>query len=222
MAYTGTEICTGAAVDLNDAAQTTFTSAVLFPFLQEALLKLRSAMLLAGIPYTEITDSAQTMSVSANVQTVAPTASKVLIAPISLHEAPVGSTLGQYILVERVESQPLRDPRDTIGQWWFAEEVVKIPPITAARAVILRYEQDVTVITSVGSNINIVGAQLYLRKKTAALATFYIGENSTRAQVLSNEADEELDKYLGIQVRNQQALPTKRIPFRRGNRWRLR
>lgn len=64
------------------------------------------------------------------------------------------------------------------------------------------------------STIPIINAQQYLTYHTAALCALYIGEDEPRSQVLESQAQDAMNKSLGIDSKGRQNIMVRRRPFR--------
>lgn len=222
--FTGTTVAAGAAADLNDPAQGSFTNAILLPHLKTALRALATEFLMRGISYTRVeklnpgvTIAASPTAIVVRTQANLETDFPGFISPIEFFEMAASESataFDKWRAMRQVDYLPNRVPLDYFNEWAFTGNALELPGCTQSIRLKARYLRDLTIISAIGDVIDIPGSFLYLQKKTAALAAMYIGENESRAQVLAIEAAGELEKCITINLRSDQGIPAVRKPWR--------
>jgi len=76
----------------------------------------------------------------------------------------------------------------------------------------------VGVILNENSVIKVIHSLPFLAYRAAAVAAQDLGGDTERADKLNSNAARELDKLLNLSVKNKQAMPVTRRPYRAGYR----
>lgn len=201
---------------LNDVAKSIWTDAVLLPFLQKAHRELQVMLWENGLDV--IKEISAVISVAVNATTLGAFLPTDIITPITLEERPDAETLeSRWRLVAESDFLPNVDPSTAIQYWNWREEIISFIAPTTARKVRLKYLKGLTVPTVTGSPIGFIFGEMYLGPRTASLACASVG-NTTRADELNADAAFWIPKILATNVKQGQAVPTRRVPYRRSLR----
>lgn len=215
-----------AASLLNDSARSAYTYAIQLPYLTLALQELREELELANIPVT--TKLSTEIEIDAGVE-------EVTFAPAM----PVVDT--PYLPDDFVEPRFLWTRQRDTNPWVPMGRIQQLPEyeLGSEIAQLSNYvwqDQKITFLAASGDNdikmtyikqlftaviadddeIGVVNAATYLEYKTAALCARFVMENPTRADSLDILAIAGLDRAEGIGIKGQQAILTRRRPFRSG------
>jgi len=201
---------------LNDVGASLFTDAVLLPSLKKAHRELQVLLWENGLPV--IKEVTAVIDVAANATSLGANLPTDILEPKALQERVDGSTSeDDWRDVPEADPLPRVEPSARIMYWAWREEVVEFIAPTTAREVKLRYLKGLTVPTSGSSAIGLIFGELYLGPRLASIAVQTLG-NTTRAEELTNDAAFWIPKILAANVKRGQAIPTRRIPYRRNLR----
>lgn len=214
----------------NDTAQTVYTNAAVLPYLNVALRELQETFQLNNVPVTNETTPV-VINVPAGVSTVRfpqpgqeealPELPVDLVEIRQLWESAEGQNLWIPMVKKTYLPHQLQNdqPINQFLIWaWIKQEI---------RLIAADQDNDLKIdyIASMFKKVEIgqvdipfpyINIQSALEFRTASLCSMYIGENETRAQALNNDAIQALDRTLGISTKGQQAITTRRRPFRGG------
>lgn len=198
---------------LNDRAnQGTYTDTILLEFINDAFEEIQEELALRNIPSTQEVSS--TIPISANV---ASTISRIqipdLFYPLSLQEYPTGSSEDPTDM-DKMQWDSTVEPSDKILYWTWREGEIKIPQVTRATSVIVKYNR-LYIELDDDDTILLIGAKRFLGRRTAELAAGSIGGNFELAGFLNGKAEEAKDLFLSNSVRQIQKFGVRRRPFRR-------
>ncbi len=213
---TAQEAIDSARVYLNDVNAQMWTDAKLFPRLKEAYRDLLIELWLQGIPVIREKTS---VPITVNIGATTLTLPADLLEPIKLKERPFGSS-ETFVPMEEKDFEPDFIASDTLRYWAWREEGIDLVGATTKREVLLFYWKTLTIPTVVGSTLGFIYAEIYLGPKTAAYAAGSVG-NPTLAQEANALAESKLNKIIRANIKGQQSLPTRRIPYRRSRRTRV-
>jgi len=201
---------------LNDVAKQYFTDAVLLPSLQKAHRELQVLLWENGLPV--IKEVTSVIDIAANATSLGGSLPSNILEPKALQERPDGSTSeDDWTDVSETDNLPRIEPTTRIQYWAWREETIEFIAPTTDREVKLRYLKGLTVPTSASNPIGLIFGELYLGPRTAAIAVQNVG-NPTRADELNVDAAFWIPKILAANVKRGQAVPTRRIPYRRNFR----
>ncbi len=213
---TAQEILDSAAALLNDQAKQVFTDTVMLPYLKIAANELELELELNAIPMTNKKSAALVIAVGKTGigdtgQVALPTD---LISPITLHERLSGSN-DDYSEMTHVEFLPdTQVLGSSLSYWsWIGEKITFLGALTARDVKIDYTAAALTPITATTTVINMFNVKVFLQYRTAALAAQFIGENKERSDDLNVFARLGMDKLLGINVKGEQSISTRRKPF---------
>lgn len=220
---TASVVMNRAAVLLNDSARSLYTYGIQMPYLNMALQDLRKDLQLNNSPVTNFTSTALTVpagTISIPFNAVSgPVLPAGLIEIQQLWES-VNGVSDNWIPMTRVDFLPLYMEGIESNQWlvWAWESnSIKLLPAIAINYMKIQYIRNLfTDVSNPSDPIEVIDSDSYLEFKTAEYLARYIAENPTRADVLRVDAQEALDKMLGIDNKGRQAIMTRRLPFRSG------
>lgn len=138
-----------------------------------------------------------------------------LVVPVTLWERLQGTVndyvlMGQYRLLPKIGEWASQD----LCYWSWHKQYIHFLGAMTTREVKIDYVADTfTIGDKPEGQINVFSAKSFLSYRTAALAAEYNGENTERATSLNNNAQMALDKFLNINVKNEQSMPVRRRPF---------
>lgn len=211
-----------ARVYLNDVGKQIWTDAVLLPYLKEAHKDLLLVLFLNGIPV--IREKSAAINVAANALTL--TLPGDLLEPIWLKERAQGSS-DDWIPMTEVEFEPDRNKDIALRYWAWREEAINFVGATTNREVLLRYWKSITIVTDASSNLGFLLSDYFLGPQAAGYAAGSVGNDTLAKELLWVQgqsvgiAGSKLDMIIRSNVKGQQNLPARRIPYRRFARSRL-
>jgi len=131
-----------------------------------------------------------------------------------LGERPQGDT-GAFHLLTKREFPIILPMTNSLLYWTWEFQVVKFNRASAPIEVQLKYIcQGVPYVAGPNTLITMINSRAYLSYKTAALCSFFIGENESRAKVLNDHADLAMERIEGISNKGRQQIMTRHRPFR--------
>lgn len=132
----------------------------------------------------------------------------------SVSERLAGSNSGFTPLTKHDFLTPRTLATELIDYAWMGQEL-KFIGATTDREIKIDYIQELIHKVSTSADvIGIIGARSYLGFKTAEFCSKYVAEDEARAAISANDAEGCLDNILGIAVKGQQNIATRRRPFR--------
>lgn len=210
MALLASDIMDRAAAFLNDAGKQLYTNAVLLPFLKDAYEELQQRLEDNEIVLVN-EENTVVINVAANATSI--TSPTDMARPIAMLERSDGST-EEWSPIEEVDwIDENLDDEMRIVQWCWREDTIYINPPTTARDVILRYQKELTAITSENSAIAVRNSSRFLAARTASLAAMDVGENPSRAMNLDARAERAFDTIIRLEVKQRQSHPVKPNPY---------
>lgn len=213
--------CTSARTFLNDVGSQIWTDAILIPYVKEAHRDLLSILWLNGLPV--LREKSAILPVNANVTSLTITD---MVDPIWIKERARNSS-EDWIPMTETDFEPDRN-RDTMLKYWtWREEILNFIGATTDRDVLVRYIKQISVITNTGDSLGFLLAEYFVGPQTAGYAAGSVGNITLAKELLyvPNEnigvAGARLDTIIKANVKGQQNLPARRIPYRRFARSRL-
>jgi hypothetical protein len=197
---------------LNDWGLTIFTKEQLFRLMKQGHRELQVKLVLNGIPV--IKEKSDIITIPAGDEDMGANQPTDLIEPISCHERTPNTTDDFQDMFER-GWEPELQQSDILQYWVWRGELIKFLGATAAREVKLYYKGGIDVPTQEGDPLGFLFAENFLSPITASKMAFILG-NKNAALALKGQASENLDDVIRMNVIGQQALPARRIPYRRG------
>lgn len=204
---------------LNDQVGATFTDGVLLPFTQMAVENLRIELQGSNIPLVNKTSPAITITagkIDVGGDT-GPALPNDFIEPMNIWERTAGTT-DNYMQMGRRQFLPkIEQITSYLGVWSWQDQIIKFLGANNNIEIKIDYVADtVADINAKASQVKVINSRLFLAFKTAALAAKFIGENPTRAEACNADAGYYLDLMMGISVKSQQRVYTRRRPFMSG------
>ena len=201
---------------LNEPAAKLYTNTILLPVLRKAYRELQQEMVDNGISVARDQSTALTLPANTTAITFSssPALPSNLLYPIMLHEKFSGQSDNEYVLMQEKVWTPDETQSERLQYWVWAEDEIKLLGSTGVTLVRLRYWGSLTAIVDGTTNIPIRDCETFLSSRTAAIAAYVIGRMPTIGEVLNADADKALGLFLSTGVKNRQALPTRRKPFR--------
>lgn len=216
----------------NDTAKDVYTYAACLPYLNIALRTLQENYQQNNVPVTK--ELSAVLPVDANISEIGftgttPTLPPDLIEIQNLWESE--RNLNSWIPVSKRYAIPqymISDAKtSSFLIWAWVDQQIKLLPCNRNNDLKIDYIKTIFPAINTGNlslEIAAVNSQTYLEFKTAALCSFFIGENETRALAQEDQAVGALDRSLGISTKGKQPIPARRRPFRsaykaRGHNW---
>lgn len=222
---TAGEVMDRVAILLNDPAKTDYTYVVMLPYLHMAIDELLENLEESNAPssnqssahvfYSIILEVGQNM-VTPTEHPIGPHYPGDLVEIQEIGERLAGSQ-DLFIRMDRKELIKSFPAGSSFLVWSWERNIIRFNPngATSRREIEIRY---ITFAAGLIANetfaIPIINCRSYLAFKTAALCSFYIGENDTRAGVLEGMATKALERLEGINNKGKQQVMTRHRPFR--------
>jgi hypothetical protein len=200
------------AEDTVDANRELYHDATLLPYLQFAFEDFLEDLQANEVPVLSEISTVITIPQGQKVISEGFGLPADFIDPIQLRER-AGSTNNVFIEMKEVDFEPQVDPTNYLRYWTYREGEIKLIGANRDIDVLLYYVKDLT-ISGLSTPVTIRRAKGILAPRLASLAALQIGENAQLAQANDNLYTSALNKYLGIQVRRRQSLPSRRPGFR--------
>lgn len=211
MPVTAGKCMDSAATLLTDPNKITFTYSFQLPFLTLVWDELQEALVANGIvDVDEVMSSPTTVSAGGRLQWTGQPAD--LLFPKRLWEKAVGAVDGEYFPLDERESEPEEMPVDTLENWWFQEGYINFKGSTTDRSVIVKYQRELTAITSENTVIPVLNVKNFLAFRTAAVIARARG-NKSRADDLDADAKFHFESMIGTKVKDAQGEPVKPKPY---------
>lgn len=207
---------------MNDTARTVYSYTAQLPYLNMAIDELMEQLEEANASPSNQTAALITLPVGSyrigSIDSgITPTYPSDLIEIQEIGERTYGTT-DTFIQMSRREFLARKETATTtLGEWIWEDQIIKFYSVgaTSIRELELKYVREpFALATDENSIIGAISARPYLAKKTASYCAFYIGENETRAQKLDDDAQESIERLLGINSKGRQEMVTRRRPFR--------
>lgn len=217
---TATVAMDSARVYLNDTQKQIWTDAVLLPYLKEAHKDLLLVLWLNGIPVVK--EKSASINVTA-ISGVTLTLPSDILEPIELKERAQGSS-ENWIPMTELDWEPNETQASTLRYWCWREEVINFIGATTNRSVLLRYWKSLATIVDASSALGFIMSEAFLGPQTAGYACGSVGNTTLAEELLWVQgqhvgiAGAKLDMILKANVKGQQSLPARRIPYRRFSR----
>ena len=223
---TSAQIMDKAAALYNDTEKAVLTYGVQLPYLNIALQELQQIFEQNNVPVTSKTSAV--LAIDANVDhidfTTTPAIPSNFIDIERMWESP--RDLNQWVPMWRRNFLPhyLEDAQiNQLIYFTFNDQAFQFLPANADNDIKMNYIKSLfsEITDSSGAvTVDIINSELFLAFRIAGLAAEFIGENKTRADSLNGNAEEALERTLGISAKGRQAIVTRRRPFRASYRGR--
>jgi len=218
---TAAHVMDRSAVLLNDPIKTDYTHDVLLPFLKMAVDELgeylidsqNSLMLLSpGMVPLMIGESV----IHPKINGIEPSYPVELVEVQEIGERLLGSE-DPFTPLIRTDFVKVFPAGEKLGYWSWETNWIRFNPngATTNRQILLKIlrralAEDITPDTGLSG----IMYRSFLSYKTAAFAAMFIGENSERAKVLSDQAEQSLERMESIDNKGRQQIMTRHRPFR--------
>jgi hypothetical protein len=195
---------------LNDIAIDLYTDETLLPYLKIANDDLSD----------ELVDNGSTVTKEVTADINLPQGDKQLllppdmIVPIELFEKDSGQDDSYYRFCHQRDFLPNGLPATELRLWTWQEQNIRFNGSILDKVVRVRYHRLILEIVGQNSPVELTHALNYLSYHTAALAAEHIGQNRSKAIDLESVATVKLNKLLKKEVKQNQARPVRRRPFR--------
>jgi hypothetical protein len=209
-----------ARVYLNDVNAQIWTNAILLPYLKEAHNDLVLVLWLNGLPVLK--EKSTSLAVTA-LQLDLDSQPADLVEPIWLKERSFGSS-DDWIDMTEKDFEPDISQTSELRYWTWREDLIKFVGATTKREVLMRYWKSLTVLTAAGDSLGFIFSEFFLGPQTAAYAAGSVGNLTLAAELLFVKgvnigvAGAKLHMIIQGNIKGQQNLPARRIPYRRFSR----
>lgn len=205
-----------AASVCNDTAKERFTYTAQLPYLKLAIAAIELKLINNQVDVNK--EESAIIVLPVNTISLAKTGSPALPAdfkePILLEERLSGSD-ELFQKMSKEEWEPETSQSESLNVWTYREGEVKLVGATTVRDLKISYYKTLATITSENSVISDNNLLAPLSFYQAALLSRYIGENYQRYNdIMNGEYRDSWESYLQIQVKRNQANPTRRSGFR--------
>lgn len=216
---------------MNDQARATYTDEVLLAYLNIARSELQEIYELNDIPATHKTSSIISVPIGETRVAFTGTVAQLPVDLVEINKL-WESDEGQDVWSPVIRQDYLTNwipannaPVSKFGVWAWQDQEIKLLPSLQVNDLKIDYlaslffELD---INSIQQRVNIRSIDTTLEFRVAGLAAEFIEENFTRANSMNNLAGTALTRALGISIKGQQAIATRRRPFRaafKARRW---
>lgn len=213
MALLTSTVLTGARDLLNDPSGAIYPDAPMFRLINKAYRELQVKLTTFGISTTK--EIFTTVPVNAGVTSLSDGAGlpSDILYPIKLLERARSST-EQWKEMAETDFEPQNlTPSQFLNFWTWREDEIKFPAATTNRDVQIQGIKSLGTLSSGTSPILIIGSDLWLAQRAAAIAAMVIGANPSRAQALQMDLDRNggvWDDLKIILVRRKQNVPVRR------------
>jgi len=202
---------------LNDSITQFWTDTRLREHLIKAYGDMVTELQAVGVPLTD--EISAVINVPLSAVPVSVTYPTDLIVPIELLERTEGST-ELFVPMRRWDFLPERTPDVRLLDWAWVDQEIQLIGASQDNDIKIHYTKDLGVLPIDDDPIPILGGQAYLEYRTAALAAVRL-QNFEFAEIYNLEAKDELRKVISINVKNLQAVPIRRLPYKGiRNQWR--
>lgn len=215
---TAAQVMAKSAALLNDQAQQVYTNTVQLPYLNMSLQELQETFEQNNIPVTA--ETSDVIEVDEGISEIGfdttPALPSDLVEIQEVWESQRDQNL--WTPVSRRDYLPQYLEGQEYSQFlWYAwnSQLIKLLPSTNDNDLKLNYTRSLfSEITDESTPITVVNCATFLEYRTAGLCARFIGEDTPRADQLDGMAILALDRALGIGTKGQQAIFTRRRPFR--------
>lgn len=206
---------------LNDSAQTMFTNDFLLPHFKTSYAEMRELFQANNVPV--INQEVEGITINIGVTDIGgptgPALPQDLIEVQQVLERQNGITQS-FIQMTRVEFLPeVPTASSALVYYAWQRQQIRFPSVgaTSIREIKLQYiASSIPEIISPDTLVTVINSETFLAYRTAALASQFRGENSSRAESLNFNAQLAIDRLLTISVKARQGIFVRRRPFRAG------
>lgn len=211
MAVLASDVMDQARVFLNETGAVKYTNTVLLPYLKIAGDELNTRLNENSIPTIKKADALQVIAPGTLTYTVPAD----FYEPIVIHERANGSALlSDFIPMTRVKDIPDEAQTNDLRWWSFLGQTITFLGATSSRQLRLRYNFLIPTFGAASDTVTTLNAKTFLSARVAALAAGFIDEDLSRAKILADYAEDQLNALINIGTKDLQAHPVRRMKFR--------
>ncbi len=205
---------------MNDSDGNLYTDEVILPYFKLGYDGLRQDFEESSIPFSNITS--ENITIPAGVTSIgnpneagSPALPTDLVEIYEMYERTAG-TNQDYMLMRRRNFLPKTTVQtEFLEVFTWQKQIVRFLGATSDIEVKIDYIADsLREVVDGNTLITPFNCQTFLKYRTAALCSVFIGENETRGSILNQEADNARTILLNIGTKFQQSMPVRRRPFR--------
>jgi hypothetical protein len=200
---------------LNDDAMLVWGDMTLMPKFMQAHVEMESKLILNGIFVTH--EISVVLPVTTGAKDLGVSQPPDLVIPIRMKEFGAGEAPNQAVPMVWKDFLPDWTLTETLRVWSWREEKIGLIGATTDRQVMLYYNKRLTCPTLVSEPLPVITSETFLGPRIAALACMSTHDMES-GQMWAGLAEENLSKIIRAQVKSQQALPSRKLPFS----WRAR
>lgn len=208
---------------MNDTSQDVYTSEACLPYFNMALTDCQEEFQVNSVPSTD--KKSEAIPIDAGVTEVGFDGNSLtklpedLVEIESVWERPADTDQPYTPMTRKMDiPEYLASIEGSSFQIWsFDQEKLHVPPSTIDEEIKIDYVRNLftpATINSINVPIRVLRAESYLRYRTAALCSYFIGENENRAIALQKEAEKAMERSVGISIKGRQSIKVRRLPFR--------
>lgn len=225
MATTVSAVLDESRVLLNDQAAKLYTNTVMLGVFKKAYRELRQQLADNGISTTRELSEEFTIPTDFLEMTFAstPPLPPNFLYPIKLEEKLPGEPDNNYVTMTETVWSPDISPDGRLRYWDWRQNILHFPSNTGTIILRIKFWGELPEITDPATDeVAILDSETFLAARCASIAATTIGGSPTKGEILQNDASAALAILLSTAVKNRQATPTRRRPFRgfRSTFWR--
>ncbi len=201
---------------LNDTAAKLYTNTILLPVLNKAYRELQQNFIDNGIAVEKEQTAALTVPIGKTLIdfSTTPALPDNLLYPIMLYEKFLGQADTEYSKMIERGWPPDLTQSDRLMYWSWEHEALNFVGAIGPVELRIRFYGRLPVLTDAMDDLIILDCETFLAARTAAIAATVIGASPTKGQLLQGDAENALGLLLSTNVKNRQAIPVRRRPFR--------
>lgn len=210
MALLASEVMDRSRAVLNDVAIDLYSNEILLPYLKIANDDLSDELVDHGATVSKEV----TADIPLSVGISSPALPDNFIVPIELYEKNQNEDDSAYRYMHQRTFVPNGLPSKELGIWAWREQAIVTGGSIQNKTLRVRYYRLITEVLGENTSIELTHALNFLAYHTAALVSEHIGQNRAKAIDLESVAIAKLAKLLKKEVKQNQAKPTRRKPFK--------
>ena len=204
---------------LNDDVMLVWGDMTLMPKFKQAHVEMESKLILNGIFVAH--EATASLVVPRGAMDLGINQPPDMVIPLKMKEYAAGESAERALIMVQKDFLPTDVPAESLRVWCWREEKISFIGATTDRQVLLYYNKRLTCPALVSDPLPVITSEAYLGPKIAALACLSVG-NMDGGQMWAGLAEENLSKLVRTQVKSQQTLPSRKLPFSWRNRGRSR
>jgi len=194
---------------LNDPSGAIYPDVTMYPVMQTAYKELQTKLSGMGIGSTKEIFPAITVPAGTIALVDGGLLPTDLISPMTISERQSGATT-PYLDMDERDWEPDITIDTRLNFWAWREDEIKFPGATTDRQILIHGIKGYTAITGINSPIQILNCDVWLAKRTAAIAALTIGGNAVRAKALNEDLVTDWDDFKQGVTKRKQAIPVRR------------